>query len=209
MRPYLAPLLLTLAVVAASAVAEDVRPPDPAALQAKISELERQVELLNQDLREIRRQLQVAKVTPLLTPQQAYDSSRLDPARPVTVEFGVVPSTNVFFNDIDPQQEPIYATWDWFLEDKTQFTVILTPQAYRGLRIPSKNRNEPPIKPAPGQQRADVMKHIGENGIRVTGRLEPDGRSMVVRDPSKVVLFLTQQPGSEVYFSESPLPDGR
>jgi len=200
MHSYWIPAVLLPAIVANSAIGDGTSPPDPVVVEQKIAELERRLETIVGELRALRRQL----VPRVLTPQEAYNSFRRHPEEPVTVEFGVAPGWGTRFSEVDYEREPITATWDCFLDDGQTFSVTLTPDVWRALRLPGNPKGAPPSKPLPGDERNAIGKHIEENGLRVTGVLDPDGRSMVVSDPSKVVLYLARQPGTETSFEPSP-----
>jgi hypothetical protein len=192
--------LVIVLLVSKPALTDDFGDRHAAELERKVAELESRLEAIVEELRAVRRQL----APPALTPQQAFDSFRRDPEKPVTVEFGVVPGSGTLFSEVDYENEPIHLTWDWVLDDKTRFTATLMPEAWRALRIPGKHKGAPPIKPPPGEERARVARHIETNGLRVTGVLQQGGRSMIVADPSKVVLYLAGQPGSEIYSETAP-----
>jgi hypothetical protein len=168
----------------------------PVEAARRIADIEQRLEAIQTELRAIRRELAPS----IMTPQQAYDSQRRDPGVAVTVEFGVMPVSGTQFLDVDLQQEPIVVTWDGALDDGNTFSVTLTPQVWRVLRLPGETKGAPPRQPLPEEARDAVRRHIETNGLRVTGALEADGHSMVVEDPAQVVLYLYQQPGTEVVF---------
>jgi hypothetical protein len=190
--------------------ADEPQRPDIAAIEQKITELEGRLVEIVQELKELRRNLAVQApnanpALPIMTPQQAHDAFRIDPRKPVTVEFGVEPGAGAFRTGfIGPGPDPIWAIWDGRLQDGHTFEVYLMPEAYRALRLPGKRKGDAPITPPPTRERDMVAKHIEENGLRITGVLEPGGYSMVVTDPSKVVLYLAQQPGTETYAKPKP-----
>jgi hypothetical protein len=194
---------LVLAALCGLVMAEDSSRPDSALLQKKLSDLEQKLETVLQELREVRALMGPVDSKPsrIMTPQEAHDAFRVNPRGKVTVEFGVLPRGAITQEELS--KEPIHVTWDCSLEDHTQFEVVLTPAAFNSLKLPNKDRMSPPIKPRAGQERDMVLKHIEENGLRVTGVLESNGRTMIVSSPANVVLYLTRQPGSEVYW----LPD--
>lgn len=192
---------LVVAAFCGLSLAEDSPRPDPAQLQKKLSDLELRLETILQELREVRVQMGPivdSKPSRIMTPQEAHDAFRINPRGKVTVEFGVLPRGAITQEDLS--KEPIHVVWDCSLEDHTQFDVVLTPAVINSLKIPDKDRKSPAIKPPAGQERDMVLKHIEENGLRVTGVLESNGRTMIVSSPANIVLYLTRQPGSEVYW---------
>jgi len=177
----------------------------PAKAARRIADLEQRLEAIQTELRAIRGELAPS----IMTPQQACDSQRRDPGVAVTVEFGVIPVSGTQFLDVDLQQEPIVVTWDGALDDGNTFSVTLTPEVWRVLRLPGETKGAPPRQPLPEEAREAVRRHIEANGLRVTGVLEADGHSMVVENPAQVVLYLYQQPGTEVSFepaATNPVP---
>jgi hypothetical protein len=190
--------------------ADEPQQTDTAAIDRKIAELEGRLAEIVQELGELRRHLAVDVSSPrpslpIMTPQQAHDAYRIDPCKPVTVEFGVERGAGAFRTGfIGPGPDPIWAIWDGRLQDGHTFEVYLMPEAYRALRLPGKRKGDASITPPPPRERDMVAKHVEENGLRVTGVLQAGGYSMVVTDPSKVVLYLAQQPGTETYAKPNP-----
>jgi hypothetical protein len=72
-------------------------------------------------------------------------------------------------------------------------TAIIPPAVYRKLKLPAAEPGATPL--TPGEERAQVVKHIETHGIRVRGILEPGGfrdedYTIEVADPGDVVLYL-------------------
>jgi hypothetical protein len=173
--------LLLLSVVcvalAAAAQADGPRPvsqADTAALDKRLAELERRLAAVQKELQEVRRELQTeapAKAA-VLTPQQAVESFRQDPKRPVTVEFGVEtvgwPDGPIPIGE-DPMP-PILADWDGWLPGGGKFTLVLTSKAIRGLKDIGVELPPDLPKGAFDLQRLSVLcKHLKGKGVRVTG----------------------------------------
>lgn len=127
-----------------------------------------------------------------VTPPEAVESFRRDPKGPVTVEFGVqrigYPDGPIAVGD-DPEPA-IGATWDNYLPGGGTFTAFVPPSVYRQLTLPNP---EGPRKPlTPGRERLEVVEHVEQHGIRVTGILREDGGHyrIVVDSPDDVVLYI-------------------
>jgi hypothetical protein len=195
-RLTLLSLVLFLATLPAFAAEppRDARP-DAQALQQRAADIERLIADLERELLLVRREL--AKVTPRrgLTPYEAVEQFKRFPKEPVTVEFGVEP---VGYPDAptregDDPEPAIMARWDNYLVGGGTITAIVPPKVYRQLTIPTKEGGK--VALTPGQERKQVVKHIEEHGIRVTGVLEPGGINndqYVIRvdEAANVVLYI-------------------
>jgi len=175
-----------------------------AALEQRISRLERLAGELQEELAAARRdleRLQPRKVRGV-TPQEAVNSFQKDPERPVTVEFGVEPGCAAIHDGLiregDDPVGPMRAVWDNRLTDGKTLTAYLPPKAYRRLKgfAPADEREI--IEARPGELSIDplrsrVARHIEENGIRVTGKLQEDGFGnyfIQVGDAADVVTYI-------------------
>jgi hypothetical protein len=176
---------------------------DPAN-DARIAALEQRLAALERQVREVREEstaLRNAKSTNSasqnalrrgVTPAEAVESFRRAPKEPVTVELGV---QSIGYPDgpipIGEDPEPaISATWDNYFVDGGTFTAIVPPAVYRKLTLPGKDGSRTPL--TLGAERREVVKHIEENGIRVTGVIVEDGGHfrIVVDSADDVVLYI-------------------
>jgi len=170
-------------------------PPDAATLAERARQLAGLIASLEKELAHVRGQLARLPGHRGVTPQEAVDQFQRSPHVPVTVEFGVEP---VGYPDApsrlgDDPEPAISATWDNRLVGGGTLTAIIPPAVYRQLKIPAADGGSTPL--APGQERAQVVKHIETHGIRVTGILEPAGfqnEDFVIRvnQPEDVVLYI-------------------
>jgi hypothetical protein len=192
--------LLTLIVALAAhagAAAEPLRDgkTDAQALQQRAADLERMIADLERELLQVRRELSKSPLRRGVTPQEAVEQFKRFPKEPVTVEFGVEP---IGFPDApiregDDQEPAIMARWDNYLVGGGTLTAIVPSKVYRQLTIPTKEGGK--VALTSGQERSQVVKHIEEHGIRVTGVLEPGGINNVqyvirVDEPENVVLYI-------------------
>jgi hypothetical protein len=169
--------------------------PDPQALQQRAAELERQIADLEKELLRVRREL--AKVVPRrgVTPQEAVEQFKRFPNEPVTVEFGVEPIGNPDgpIREGEDSEPAIVARWDNYLVGGGTITAIVPAKVYRRLALPTKDGGK--LALTPGQERKQVIRHVEEHGIRVTGVLEPGGINLdqyVIRvnEPGEVMLYI-------------------
>ncbi len=198
MRGPLTLLLLVFALVAQAVIAGELSrdlKPDAQALMQRAADIERLIAELEKELVQVRREL--AKISPRrgVTPQEAVEHFKRFPKEPVTVEFGVEPigyPDGPIREGEDPEPA-IMARWDNYLVGGGTITAFIAPKAYRQLALPAKDGGKVPL--TPGQERRQVVKHIQEHGIRVTGVLEPTGINndqYVIRvdEPENVVLYI-------------------
>jgi hypothetical protein len=204
MRHY---LLLSVLVVALASVGAsgDVAQPsaskvDTAVLEKRIAELERQLASLQKELQALRSELQVQAKPKVvaMTPEEAVASFKLDPKKPITVEFGVEsagwPDGPVAIDE--DQMPPLMADWDNRLKNGGKFTLILTAKAIRGLKdvgieLPSAQ----PAELVDLQRLGVLCRHLKGAGVRVTGSVRanrPDERYtdyyIVVDDPANFTI---------------------
>jgi len=170
-------------------------PPEAAALAERARDIEGLIASLEKELAHVRGQLARLPGRRGVTPQEAVDQYQRSPDVPVTVEFGVEP---VGYPDaparlLDDPEPAISATWDNRLVGGGTLTAIVPPAVYRQLKIPALDGGSTPL--TPGQERAQVVKHIETHGIRATGILQPGGlqnEDFVIRvsEPEDVVLYI-------------------
>jgi len=168
---------------------------DAEALQQRAASLERMIADLENELLQVRREL--AKLSPRrgVTPQEAVEQSKRFPKEPVTVEFGVEPIgyPDGPIREGEDLEPAIMARWDNYLVGGGTMTAIVPPKIYRQLMLPTKDGGK--VALSPGQERKQVVRHIEEHGIRVTGVLEPGGINndqyvIRVNEPRDVVLYI-------------------
>jgi hypothetical protein len=198
MRRLSTPLFLVVALVSQVGIAQEPSrdlKPDAQALKQRSADIERLIAELEKELLHVRREL--AKVSPRrgVSPQEAVEQFKRFPKEPVTVEFGVEPIgyPDGPIREGDDPEPPIMARWDNYLVGGGTMTAVIPPKLYRQLAIPAKDGSKVPL--TPGQERSQVVKHIQEHGIRVTGVLEPTGINSdqyVIRfdEPENVVLYI-------------------
>ena len=170
-------------------------PPEAAGLAERAKCIEGLIASLEQELAHVRRQLAGLPGRKGVTPQEAVAQFKRSPADPVTVEFGVEP---VGYPDApirmgDDPEPAISAVWDNRLVGGGTLTAIIPPAVYRKLTIPGPDGSQAAL--SPGQERAQVVKHIESHGIRVTGILEPGkfrNEDYVIRisEPENAVLYV-------------------
>lgn len=170
-------------------------PPEEAALTERAANLERLIASLEKELVHVRRQLAKLPARRGVTPQEAVEQFKRFPLEPVTVEFGVepvgFPDGPVRLGD-DPEPE-IWARWDNRLVGGGTLTAVVPPAVYRQLKLPAAEGGA--IRLTPGQERAEVVKHIETHGIRVRGVLEAGGFQnedylIRVSEPDDVALYI-------------------
>ncbi len=198
------PLALASLTLAPGTAGAQPPPPDPAALQKKLTEFDGRIAALQREAADLRKQLD--RLTPakvvILTPPQAVEAYKSNPDRPVTVEFGVVEGTGAIYTGIGPDPRSfLVAVWGNPLPGGGSFKAIIHSTAFAELKIPSREPGKSAVKPPPEMQRAAVACHIDEHGVRVTGlvRKAPgpsftDDYYIEVGDPSKVALFISVAP---------------
>jgi hypothetical protein len=161
----------------------------------RLLELERQLTALQQELQDLRRELQARaapRVVPM-TPEEAIHAFKQDPDQLLTVEFGVESAgwlDGPIPIDEDPTP-PIRAEWDGRLSNGGQFAAFLTARAIRGLT--DIGIELPPGTPAGFvdiERVGLICRHLKGTGIRVTGVIRasrPEDRytdyTIVVDDP--------------------------
>ncbi len=170
-------------------------PPDGAALTERAENIQRLIAALEEELVHVRRQLAKLPARRGVTPQEAVEQFKRFPMERVTVEFGVEPVgyPDVLVRPGDDPEPGIWARWDNRLVGGGTLMAIVPPAVYRKLKLPATDGVA--IALTPGQERAQVVKHIETHGIRVTGVLEPGGfqnEDYVIRisDPGDVVLYI-------------------
>src|SRR5262245_34207747 len=177
MRGQLTLLTLIVALASQAGTAGEPREVKPAAqaLQQRAAKIERMIADLEKELRQVRREL--AKVMPRrgMPPQEAVEQFKRFPKEPVTVEFGVEPIgyQDAPIREGEDPEPAIMARWDNYLVGGGTITTIVPPKVDRRLTLPTKDGGK--VSLTPGQERKQVVKHIEEHGIRVTGMLEPGG----------------------------------
>ena len=193
-------LVSSLVVSLSLAVGIAAEPPrdessDVHTLQQREGDLARKIAELEQELLQVRRAL--AKATPRrgVTPLTAVERFQRFPKEPVTVEFGVeqVGDTSGLIRQGDDPEPAIVAKWDNYLVGGGTMMAVIAPKAYRQLSLPTLQGDK--VALTPGQERREVVKHIQEHGIRVTGVLEPtgiNGDQYVIRvdEPENVMLYI-------------------
>ena len=187
-------LLLASLAVQIGLAGEPLGEPRLNFLRQRAANIERLIADLEKELLEVRREL--AKVSRRgMTPHEAVEQFRKFPQEPVTVEFGVEPigyPDGPIREGEDPEPA-IVARWDNYLVGGGTLTAIVPPKVYRQLMLPTQDGGKVPL--TPGQERKQVVRHIEEHGVRVTGVLEPGGINQdqyVIRvdGPEKVVLYI-------------------
>jgi hypothetical protein len=170
-------------------------PPDAAALAERARDIAGLIASLEKELAHVRGQLATLPGRRGVTPQEAVDQYKRWPDVPVTVEFGVelVGYPDAPARGGDDPEPAISATWDNRLVGGGTLTAVVPSAVYRQLKIPAVGGGSTPL--APGQERAQVVKHIETHGIRVTGILQPGGlqnEDFVIRvsQPEDVVLYI-------------------
>jgi hypothetical protein len=181
MRRYLFVSVLVVGLASVGTSADDAQPPaskvDAAALEKKIADLERQLASLQKELQAVRSELQAQGKSKIvaMTPEEAVKSYKLDPKKPVTVEFGVEsagwPDGPVAIDE-DPMP-PIMADWDNRLANGGKFTLLLMPKAIRGLKdvgieLPSAQ----PVELVDHKRLGVLCRELKGKGVRVTGSVQ-------------------------------------
>jgi outer membrane murein-binding lipoprotein Lpp len=163
---------LILIVFAVVALAGQSAFADVAALEKKVAELEARLSALQAELKEVRKQLEIAKA-PALTPQQAIEAFRANPAKPVTVEMRV--KWVSWLGWLPKNQAPINfrLTSDAQLENGI-FCVDVDGLRSIDLYLPPANRPPPkqPVQLAdPNEDRQKPLLDLRGKTIRVTGTI--------------------------------------
>lgn len=184
---------LAIVLLALPTVASD--PADEAALRERAESIQRLIVSLEKELAHVRGQLAELPAARGVTPQEAVEQFKKFPKEPVTVEFGVEPVgyPDVLVRPGDDPEPAIWARWDNRLVGGGTLTAVVPPAVYRKLLLPTADGGKKAL--TAGEERAQVVRHIEEHGIRVTGLLEPGGFQkedyvIQVTDPANVVLYI-------------------
>ena len=188
-------LLIAFARTAFADESPPVVPSDAQALQQRAAAIERLIAELEKELLQVRRELAKSSPRRGVTPHEAVEQFKRFPKEPVTVEFGVEPIgyPDGPIREGEETEPAIMARWDNYLVGGGTITAIVPAKVYRQLTLPTTGGGKVPLML--GQERKQVVNHIEEHGIRVTGVLEPGGINndqYIIRviEPENVVLYI-------------------